>query len=97
MIVPVATMLVCGAWHGLSKAFLVWGMLHGAGLGVHSVWKRKGVTWLSESLRSHRVYSAVCWLGTQAFVAAAWIFFVPVDATFTVRMNLFFALFGIRR
>jgi alginate O-acetyltransferase complex protein AlgI len=33
-----ATMLLCGLWHGASWTFLIWGGIHGAALAIHKIW-----------------------------------------------------------
>jgi hypothetical protein len=34
----VITFLISGLWHGASWLFVLWGMLHGAGLVIHRIW-----------------------------------------------------------
>jgi hypothetical protein len=34
----VASMTLCGLWHGASAAWIAWGAWHGVGLAVHQVW-----------------------------------------------------------
>jgi D-alanyl-lipoteichoic acid acyltransferase DltB (MBOAT superfamily) len=64
------TMSLGGLWHGISWNFLIWGMLHGAALGVVFAWKLR------------RKYPSPAWwaklLGgaiTFNFVCFTWIFF----------------------
>jgi D-alanyl-lipoteichoic acid acyltransferase DltB (MBOAT superfamily) len=35
----IATMAVCGLWHGASWGFLIWGLLHGLALSAHKLWR----------------------------------------------------------
>jgi alginate O-acetyltransferase complex protein AlgI len=35
-----ATMLLCGLWHGASWNFVFWGGLHGVSLAIHRAWNR---------------------------------------------------------
>jgi alginate O-acetyltransferase complex protein AlgI len=35
-----ATMALCGLWHGASWTFVVWGILHGCALVICSLWRR---------------------------------------------------------
>lgn len=58
-------MLISGFWHGAGWNFIVWGGMHGAGLVVNHVWKkkkRKMPTWLG-------------WLITFNFVNVSFVFF----------------------
>jgi alginate O-acetyltransferase complex protein AlgI len=64
------TMMLGGLWHGLSWNFLIWGTLHGVGLGVVFAWKK------------HRSAPSPAWwaklvagLLTFHFVCFTWIFF----------------------
>jgi D-alanyl-lipoteichoic acid acyltransferase DltB (MBOAT superfamily) len=34
-----ATMAVCGLWHGASWGFVIWGLLHGLALVAHKIWR----------------------------------------------------------
>lgn len=38
-----ATMLLCGLWHGAAWRFVAWGGLHGAFLAIHAAWRRSGM------------------------------------------------------
>jgi D-alanyl-lipoteichoic acid acyltransferase DltB (MBOAT superfamily) len=42
MINLMATMLLCGLWHGAAWRFVLWGGLHGLFLAVHAGWRAKG-------------------------------------------------------
>lgn len=58
-------MLISGFWHGAGWTFIVWGGLHGGGLVVNHVWRRRKLwmpTWLA-------------WLITFNFVNMAFVFF----------------------
>ena len=40
----IITFTLCGAWHGNTVAFLIWGVYHGLGLSavnIYQKWKRK--------------------------------------------------------
>ena len=43
-----ATMMLCGLWHGASWTFVLWGALHGLALVLCSLWRRYGprLPWL---------------------------------------------------
>lgn len=49
------TMSLGGLWHGASMHFLIWGVFHGAMLGLHRIFK-EGRTWLAD--RGHEWLSA---------------------------------------
>jgi D-alanyl-lipoteichoic acid acyltransferase DltB (MBOAT superfamily) len=38
----IATMALCGLWHGPSWTFVLWGVAHGSGLVIVSLWRRYG-------------------------------------------------------
>lgn len=59
------TMLLGGLWHGAGYNFLIWGALHGAGLGVGVLWRRAGLA----------MPALLGWALTFGFVCLAWIFF----------------------
>jgi len=83
-----ATMLFGGLWHGLGWTFVVWGLLHGAGLvAVRGFAALRGMRNSrrdrdSADLRQRRVgkipaalRSRLCLIGTFHFVCLTWIFF----------------------
>jgi alginate O-acetyltransferase complex protein AlgI len=71
-----ATMLLCGLWHGPSWPFVIWGGIHGAGLTIHRLW----TTWNPlSSLKDSRGFQFV-WTGvshglTLGLVVLSMIFF----------------------
>jgi alginate O-acetyltransferase complex protein AlgI len=67
------TMLLGGLWHGAAWTFVVWGLLHGAGLAVHKLWKQQ----VSHGRRPF--HGVVGWLTTYAFVCVGWVFFRATD------------------
>jgi alginate O-acetyltransferase complex protein AlgI len=40
----VITMFLAGLWHGAAWTFVVWGLVHGAMLGIHGVFRKAGLT-----------------------------------------------------
>lgn len=59
------TFALGGLWHGASWMFVIWGVLHGAAMVVHRLWRGLGGSlpvWLA-------------WLITFNFVNVAWVFF----------------------
>ncbi|OFW61098.1 MAG: hypothetical protein A2133_00515 [Actinobacteria bacterium RBG_16_64_13] len=69
------TMLLAGFWHGAGWTFVVWGLLHGAGLAVEHAaltWrKRRGVA----PAIPGKAWSIVRRIITLEFVCLAWVFF----------------------
>ena len=76
-IAAVTTMIVCGLWHGLTWAYLVWGALHGLGLFANQLWGRLMVPHLGAATTGGRTYQCAAWLATHAYVAFCWVFFFP--------------------
>jgi alginate O-acetyltransferase complex protein AlgI len=71
-----ATMLLCGLWHGASWNFVFWGGLHGAALAVHRAWKLWDPL---AAFKDHPIFQPV-WdmfarLLTLTVVLVGWIFF----------------------
>ena len=72
------TMLLGGFWHGASWNFIIWGAIHGVGLGVHKIWMLltgKSFAGVNKTI----VYRVVMGLITFHFVCFAWIFFKAHD------------------
>lgn len=68
------TMLLGGFWHGASWNFIIWGAIHGVGLGIHKIWmlltdKSFG------AFNQSRIYKIISGILTFHFVCFAWIFF----------------------
>ncbi len=78
-----ATMLLCGLWHGAGWTFIAWGALHGAAICINRTWSR-GV-W--------RLPPVIAWLLTMFFVIAGWVLFraesFHVAASFLTAMSGF--------
>jgi D-alanyl-lipoteichoic acid acyltransferase DltB (MBOAT superfamily) len=74
------TMTLGGLWHGAGYNFLIWGALHGAGLGVGVLWRRAGLA----------TPALVGWALTFAFVCLAWVFFraATLDQALTIFAGL---------
>jgi len=60
-----ATFLIGGIWHGAGWTFVFWGFLHGAGIVIHRIWKKHGLS----------MPKVLAWLVTFNFVNIAWVFF----------------------
>lgn len=72
-----ATMLICGIWHGTGWLFILWGGLHGLFIVIHNLWRTyllpllaNRVNPLPATLRSWsaRLFTFLC-------VSLAWVFF----------------------
>jgi D-alanyl-lipoteichoic acid acyltransferase DltB (MBOAT superfamily) len=66
-----ATMLVCGLWHGASWGFVIWGLLHGLALVAHKIWR----DWRGSEARPGRLALAAGCFATISFCALVRIFF----------------------
>ena len=68
------TMLLGGFWHGANWNFIIWGAIHGVGLGIHKIWMLltdKSFAAFNQS----RIYKIISGILTFHFVCFAWIFF----------------------
>jgi alginate O-acetyltransferase complex protein AlgI len=75
------TMLVCGLWHRTTLPFVVWGLMHGAGLAAHYAWQGSTPARRLGGALGERGYGIFAWLLTHAYVTLAWAFFFPVGMT----------------
>jgi len=66
MLATLLAMAIAGLWHGPSWTFVVFGLLHGAGLALNSLWRRKSGV---------RLPRALSWLLTILYVDVAFVFF----------------------
>jgi D-alanyl-lipoteichoic acid acyltransferase DltB (MBOAT superfamily) len=64
-----ATMGICGLWHGAGWTYVAWGLWHGAGLIVCRGWQSLG----------RPLPRPVAWLLTMAFVLVGWVIFRARD------------------
>ena len=72
-----ATMALGGLWHGAGLNFVLWGVLHGVGLGVGVLWRRAGLSLPSLiGMPLTFLFVMLCWIPFQApsFNAAAKIY-----------------------
>jgi len=91
-----STMVLIGAWHGLTVNFLVWGLWQGLGLFVHNRWsdafRARFAEWASTSLRQNVLNVSGVFL-TFHFVALGWVWFaLPTPA---LAVQFFGRLLGI--
>jgi alginate O-acetyltransferase complex protein AlgI len=62
-------MVVCGAWHGLSNNYLIWGAMHGVAICFYHLIKKQ-----------RNLPKLLAWFITFNYVALGWIFFRSPDA-----------------
>ncbi len=82
----IATMALCGLWHGAGWMFIAWGLWHGIGLVVCRGWQRLAVPlpW------------PVGWLLTMTFVIVGWVMFrAPDMSTFASLCGSMLGLHGL--
>ena len=78
LITQLATMLLIGAWHGLSAGFFIWGFWHGTGLFVHNRWAewlRPRLAALAPTSRTAQILHVTGAVLTFHFVALGWVWF----------------------
>ena len=78
-----ATMGLCGLWHGAGWTFIAWGLLHGSALISCRAWARFGVP----------LPSPAAWALTFLFVVAGWVLFRA--SGFTAAGHMLAGLVGI--
>jgi alginate O-acetyltransferase complex protein AlgI len=87
------TMFLCGLWHGARWHFGIWGLYHGMGLGMHSVWERSRLRARLAGIPGGRLAGVVA---TDLFVAYGWLlFFYPVDRVLRFTRILFHGSEGL--
>lgn len=87
------TMFLGGLWHGAGWTFVVWGLYHGALLGIHSLWVQYTDTnKLLKLFKTRQSYRMLSILITFTFVSLGWVFFRSLDLSTAFR--ILFSLFG---
>jgi alginate O-acetyltransferase complex protein AlgI len=71
-----ATMGLCGLWHGAGFTFVAWGLWHGLGLVLCRSWQRLG----------RPLPAALAWLITMLFVLVGWVLFRARDFAVAARI-----------
>jgi alginate O-acetyltransferase complex protein AlgI len=67
----VATMTLCGLWHGASWNYVLWGFYNGVLLALHRVWDRAlGGRPVADAVRGSAVYQTAAWAVTMLQVFA---------------------------
>jgi alginate O-acetyltransferase complex protein AlgI len=96
LVAQLATMVIIGLWHGVSRNFLVWGLWHGLGLFIHKVWSdrtRKQYLALNQHPRLKQAWTLAGIVLTFHFVVLGWVWFALPDTSSALRVWL--RLFGI--
>lgn len=78
-----ATMLLCGLWHGAGWTFIAWGALHGAAICLNRAWQTRG----------GRLPAPAAWALTMLFVIAGWVLFRADD--FAAAASMLRAMAGV--
>jgi D-alanyl-lipoteichoic acid acyltransferase DltB (MBOAT superfamily) len=82
VLATMATMGLCGLWHGAGWTYAAWGFWHGAGLLICHAWQRLG----------RPMPQAAGWLLTMLFVLCGWVVFRA--ATFAAAGSMLTSLAG---
>ncbi|MRM83503.1 MBOAT family protein [Riemerella anatipestifer] len=84
------TMLLGGFWHGASWNFIIWGAIHGVGLGIHKIWMLLTGKALKK-VNNTFIYKVIMGLVTFHFVCFGWVFFKAED--FEIAKAMLFQIF----
>jgi D-alanyl-lipoteichoic acid acyltransferase DltB (MBOAT superfamily) len=79
-----ATMGLCGLWHGAGWTFVAWGLMHGAGLVANHFWQARNL----------RLPSPLAWALTFLFVTVGWVLFRA--PSFTAAAHMLYGLAGLQ-
>ena len=89
------TFLAVGAWHGVTAAFLLWGLYHGLLLAVyHAIRAKTPVRIAAHPLYRSRIVTACGVVLTFLLVAIGW---VPFMTNWEDASTLLASLFGVAR
>ena len=81
------TMLLAGLWHGAGWTLVVFGLLHGIGLGVHKIWSER------VAMGRRPFHGLVGWALTYTFICASQVLFRAAD--FGTAMVIFRKIIGL--
>ena len=96
-VAALCSMTLCGLWHGPNPGWVLWGVLHGAGLSVHqawTVWLRKHFA-LKKRLAKSKAVRVVATALTFHFVALTWVFVAIDPLRVMPSMRYLGVLFGL--
>lgn len=82
----VQTMFVSGVWHGAGYQFILFGLLHGAGLIVNHAWRLWRPTWWPRKGGFGRLALLGSWALTTLFVVLVEVFFRAPDTATAFRV-----------
>ena len=82
-LVVMATMLLCGMWHGAGWTFIAWGALHGAAICANRIWMAAGI----------KLPRILGWLLTMLFVVICWVLFRA--ETFPIAADMLTSMFTL--
>ncbi len=82
-------MALCGLWHGAAWNFMIWGIYHGLGLGIHALYKQLHKPGTIR-VKLYGFAGIVSWGITLAFVCYSWLlFFYPLKEAVRLTKCLF--------
>jgi alginate O-acetyltransferase complex protein AlgI len=81
---------LCGLWHGPAWHFILWGLYHGAGLGVCATYRHLPFGVGRGLEKAFSKFKPISWIATQFFVWIGWLlFFFSADKAFAMARLLF--------
>lgn len=92
-----ATMLLIGAWHGITWNFILWGAWHALGLFIHNRWSeglKPHADWFDQRPRLKSTLKIVGVLATFNYVALGWVWFAL--PTMQSSLGVFAKLLGVK-
>ncbi len=85
----IVTMLIIGLWHGVTAAFVIWGLWHALALFIHKMWSdrtRKAYIKLKAEPARLRLWTYAGMFITFHVVVLAWVWFALPDAVMALRI-----------
>jgi D-alanyl-lipoteichoic acid acyltransferase DltB (MBOAT superfamily) len=89
-----ATMMLIGAWHGVTLNFVIWGIWHGLALFAHKLWSdRTRSVYRALTPGRRRAWTVFGWALTFHWVVLGWVWFAL--PTPEAALRTFAGLFGL--